>query len=396
MNSDLLLSLDERTRIASFLYKLAIRVQKLSKQKLDPSEFVSSFDANSSARMSKLTSFFSPLKGGKPAQIQKVLATRTVFPGEGDSLKLDLVVGPFSLLDNKGDLGVVTSKTQFFPGQSPSPLFPLDDIKKVLSAIFSGVTSDVKLITSDIRDFSDRPYRIEHGYAQELGTKAWKIVHNVGPHAGEVAMWEDPRVVGQMQAKDATEDLDPYKPAVFRSSEEASAVLNQLTRGTPTSTRNIPKFREYVVYVKYTFVLSEKSQPDLYSNVNSLLSKADQKSKEESSLSIRQRHDLISKSVSWLVEKDVSPEVLLNTLKVKDPELAKKVREVLPDILTSLESRRSSIRDSAAEDLALLIKSNPETDTDTLLSQISKKDPDKGKLYKQVLPLAMQLLQEAV
>lgn len=64
--------------------------------------------------------------------------------------------------------------------------------------------------------------------------------------------------------------------------------------------------------------------------------------------------------------------------------------------MTSLESRRSSIRDSAAEDLALLIKSNPETDTDTLLSQISKKDPDKGKLYKQVLPLAMQLLQEAV
>ena len=392
MDIDLLPS--ERTRIASLLYKLAIRVQKISKQTLEPQSFVSSFDSASSGRLGRFISFFSPKKGGKPASVQRVLATRTVFPGEGPSIKVDLVVGPFSLLESKGDLGVVTSKTQFFPGQEPHPLSSLEEVKKILSILFAGVSSEVKLITSDVRDFSDRPYRIEHGYSSELGARAWKIVHNVGPHAGEVAMWEDPRVVGQMQAKDATEDLDPYRPAVFRSSEEASTVLNQLTRGTPTSTRNIPKFREYTVYVKYTVVFSEKSNLDTYNAVNSLLSSADKKSEEDSALSVTQRHDLVSKAVDWLMDKDVTTDVLLHTLKTKDPELAKKVKEALPEILTALDNRRTSMLDEASEELAVLIRNNPETKPEILITQVQKDNPEKGKLYRKVLPSALHLLQE--
>lgn len=394
MIPDLELSLEERTRIASFLYKLAIRVQKLAKVELDPREFISSFDDNSLGRMTKFTEFFSPKKGGKPATVQKALATRASFPGEGPSIKLDLIIGPFSLLEHKGDLGVVTAQTQFFPGQAPSPLRSVDDVSSILSKLYPGLSTNVKLITSDVRDFSDRPYRIEHGYSPELGTKAWKVVHNSGPHAGEVAMWEDPKVVGQMEAKDATGGLDPYKPAVFRSSEEASAVLNQLTRGTPTSTRVIPKFREHTVYMKYTSVFSEKSHAETYVRLDSLVSASDKRAEEERNLSVKQKHDLISKSVIWLMEKDVSPEVLLNTLRTKDPELAKKVQEVLPDIVTSLDARRSALMDETTDELATLIKSNPETSPEVLVTQVSKKDPERGKLYKKLLPRAMQLMHE--
>lgn len=339
-----------RTRIASLLYKLAIRVMKVSKRPLDPSRAVLALDHAQGNRVKKLVQFFSPEKS-KPPSIQKVLATRTVAPGQGDGIRIDLVFGPLRLLEHGGDLGAVSKKTVLNPGSAPQGLVPLDKLQEVATSVFGGVLPNIKIITADVRDMSDRPFRIEHGYDKDLGARAWRIVHNGGPKDGQVAYYENPHIQAQLEkaldrqgygAKDKGPDaeLDPYQPAVFKSAEEASLVLNQLTRGTSISSRNFPKFREYTIYLKYSAVyLQNPSNGDsaLYTVFDRLLSDADNSASEDSKSSSEERKSLIEKAVAWIREKDVSPAALLSTLKAKDPELAKRYEEVLPDVVDRLE-----------------------------------------------------------
>jgi len=331
------LDTETRTRIASLLYKLAIRVMKVSKRPLDPSRATMALDHAQSGRVKKLVQYFTTreAKGQKAPSIQKVLATRTVAPGQGDGIRLDLVFGPLRLLEQGGDLGAVSSKTEMVPGAPPKGLVPLDKLQDALTSVFGGVLPQVKVITADVRDVSDRPFRIEHGYDKEVGGRAWKIVHNGGPKDGQVTYYENQKILGQLE-KNPNADLDPYRPAVFRSAEEAALVLNQLTRGTSVSSRNFPKFKEYTIFIKYSAVYL-KNEGVLYSVFDRLLSEADADAEEESKLSFQEKKNLIEKAVAWIKEKEVSPDALLSTLQAKDPELAKQYREVLPDVLDRLQ-----------------------------------------------------------
>lgn len=332
------LDTETRTRIASLLYKLAIRVMKVSKRPLDPSRALLALDHAQGNRVKKLIQYFTPEKPSaqSPApSVQKVLAARTVAPGQGDGIRVDLVFGPLRLLEQGGDLGAVNRKTTMNAGTPPQGLVPLEKLQEALTSVFGGVLPQVKLITADVRDLSDRPFRIEHAYDKDLGTRAWKIVHSGGPKDGQVAYYENPNILSQLE-KDPNADLDPYRPAVFRSAEEAALVLNQLTRGTSISSRNFPKFREYTVYVKYSAVYL-KSDGALYSVFDRLLSDADQEAEEKSTLSSQAKKDLIEKAVAWIKEKEVTPDALLSTLKAKDPELAKQYKEVMLDVIDRLQ-----------------------------------------------------------
>lgn len=326
---------ETRTRIASLLYKLAIRVMKVSKRPLDPSRSLMALDHAQGGRVRKLIQFLTPkeVSGGIRAPgIQKVLATRTVAPGQGDGIRIDLIFGPLRLLESGGDLAAVSSKTEFLPGSPPKGLIPMEKIQDTLTSVFGGVLPQIKLITSDVRDLSDRPFRIEHGYDKDAGARAWRIVHNGGQKDGQTAFYENPQISSQQEANS---DLDPYRPAVFRSAEEASLVLNQLTRGTSISSRNFPKFKEYTVFLKYSSVVLQ-SEGALYSVFDRLLSEADNDAEEQSRLSLEERKSLVDKAVTWIREKEVSPEALLSTLQVKDPELAKQFKEVMPAVVERL------------------------------------------------------------
>jgi hypothetical protein len=329
------LDTETRTRIASLLYKLAIRVMKVSKRPLDPSRAVLALDHAQGNRVRKLIQYFSAEGQKKAPDVQKVLATRTVAPGQGDGIRVDLLFGPVRLLEQSGDLGAVNSKTKLSPGQPPQGLVPLEKLQDALISVFGGALPQVKLITEDVRDLSDRPFRIEHAYDKDLGARAWRVVHNGGPKDGQVTFYENPNILSQLE-KNPDADLDPYRPAVFRSAEEASLVLNQLTRGTSVSSRNFPKFREYTVYFKYSAVYLQ-SEGTLFMVFDRLLSEADADAEEKSKLSFQEKKDLVEKAVAWLKEKEVSPDALLSTLQAKDPELAKKYKEVLPDVIERLQ-----------------------------------------------------------
>ncbi len=339
------LDTETRTRIASLLYKLAIRVMKASKRPLDPARATLALDHAQGNRVRKLIQYFTstPFESAAPGSsssrrtpvpsVQKVLAARTVVPGQGDGIRVDLIFGPLVLLEQDGDLGAISSKTVFTPGNPTRGLFPLEKLQEVVTAVFGGVLPQVKLLTADVRDLSDRPFRIEHAYDKDLGTRAWRVVHNGGPKDGQVAYYENPKILAQLVKNP---DLDPYRPAVFRSAEEASLVLNQLTRGTPVSSRNFPKFREYTIYVKYSSVYL-KSEGALYAAFDRLLSEADQEHEEKSRLSLQEKKSLIEKSVALIREKEISPDALLATLEAKDPELAKQYKEILPEVIDRLQ-----------------------------------------------------------
>lgn len=109
VESDLsLLDTEAKTRIASFLYKLAIRVMKVSKRAIDASKVSVALNQAQNGRVQTLIEFLTPktaLARQTPPQIQKVLATRTIVPGQGDGIRTDMIFGPLRLLESGGDLG---------------------------------------------------------------------------------------------------------------------------------------------------------------------------------------------------------------------------------------------------------------------------------------------------
>jgi len=340
-----LLDTSTRTRIASLLYKLAIRVMKVSKRPLDPSRALLALDHARKGNVKKLIAAFTPsdavgsIRISKIPSVQKVLAARTFVPAQGEGIRVDLVFGPLFLLESRGELGAISKKSVSRPGLPPEGLIPLEKLEAALSSTFGGILPQTKLITSDVRDLSDRPFSIEHSYDQESGGTVWKVVHAEGAQKGQVAFHENPKVVSQLE-KDPSLDLDPWRPAVFKSAEEAAQILNQLTRGTSLSSRNFPKFKEYTVYFKYSAVYLATSAADsaLYNSFDRLLSEADTASEESSALSALEKKELVTKALEWIKDKEATPAALLSTMEAKNPAMAKQLKQVLPDIYAALSA----------------------------------------------------------
>ena len=331
-----------RTRIASWLYKLAIRVLKVSKLPLEPEKALAALDRD--RLVAHLVSRFTPAPDPgalhipipKVPSVQKVLAARTIVPGQGPGVRLDLVFGPIFLREANGELGAVTKKSVSKPGLPPEGLLELEKLEGALASVFGGVLPQTKLITADVRDLSDRLFRLDHSYDTDSGKRVWKIIHTQGQQKGQVAYYENPKVRAQMEKNP---DLDPWCPAIFRSGKEAAEVLNTLTRGTSLSSRSFPKFKEYTVYFKYSSVYLQKSADSAkaYSALDALLTSGDADAKKAAELSAAERKALVEKTVAWIIKKDANPEALMSTLRTKSPELAKQFEPVLPDIYAALE-----------------------------------------------------------
>lgn len=378
MKKKALLSASERTRIASSLYKLAIRVMQLSKRPLDTAQVTKMLDKAGNGRLTQVISVFSPaesqgfLQTIKPPSIQTVLATRTTVPEQGDGIRVDIVFGPFYLLeDEKKDLGVIRKSTVARPGLAPDKLYPMNSLYNLANSVFGGVLSQHKLPILDAKDVSDKPYYIDHSYDREVGDKAWKILHTSGPKKDQVALYENPRIKAKMSA-DA--EIDPWVPAIFDNGPDASRVLNQLTRGTSHSSRLFPKFREYTAFLSYSSVhLKSPSNGDasFYSVYDLLLSSVDT---ESDSTSAKTDKAIITQALDWLREKSVSPDTLMATLENKNPEMAKKLKSLLPAIERAWSVEQDSSQESVIKKLIKTLRTHSLT-PDKLLESLNAKNP---------------------
>lgn len=254
------LTREERVRIASFLYKLAIRTQKASARPVDTGRALMAINNASNKALSKLLTYFTPSgQGKKPPTLAKCLANKTFVPGQGEGVRVTMFLGPFHLVESAdGSLQVWNSKTEVdsMSAGGLSGLVPLEKLEHVIGVQLGGVSGRIGVVMADVRQGEDRKYRIERGFGtitrggQSTQTRVWKIIDNA---TGKVALFEDPNVVSQIEKDPAKSgNLDPYRPAVFGSAEEAAHVLNQLTRGISTKSRVIPKFSERLVYLKYS------------------------------------------------------------------------------------------------------------------------------------------------
>lgn len=248
-------SLDEtsRIRIASMLYKLAIRMQKVSKRPVDPGKAAMRVNAAMDGALARLAAHFTPAVGdarGKTPALVKAAAHRTFVPGHGNGIRVDLFFGPLHLVETAEGIGVLTDKSQrsqldkSFGGTLES----VDSLESLFPSKLGGLSSSMKIITADTREHDDRRYKIEQGFHKgSEGKRVWKIIDR---ETGKPAYYQLPKAVAQGVA-------DPYREAVFTSAQEASRVLNELTRGTSHKSRLLPKFREYTIYVKYSAVYLE-------------------------------------------------------------------------------------------------------------------------------------------
>lgn len=386
MKKKALLRSSDRTRIASVLYKLAIRVMNMSKRPLDPAKVGSVLNRAQEGSVKKLIEDFSPPEGGlaisKPPSIQKVLATRTTVPSQGDGIRVDYLFGPFFCVENNGEPEAVGKKTVMRPGLSPENTYSSEKIEEEVASAFGGALPQFKFTTVDVRDRLDRPFRLDVSYDKGLGRKAFKILHTAGPQKGQIALYENPRILGQM-AKNP--ELDPWVPAVFRTAEEAAQVLNELTRGTSLGSRSFPKFKEYTRLLKYSAVYLKSpvdGNSSLYNIFDILLSEADSVSDEVSS---KDQQELLNQAMTWLDEQAVSPAALMSTLEAKNPEMAKQLKPLLPVIQEKWQRDQERKQEKTIGKITALIRERKLNPT-AMMSLLNAKNPDMLRSLNKIMP----------
>lgn len=257
------LDLTSRTRIASFLYKLAIRVQKAIKRPLDAEKVARRMNIVLNGAVSELRAHFTPANGvvsGGPPSLAKVAAHRTFVPGHGPGIRMDLFFGPLHLVKTVDGFGVVTSQTEKdrysatgFSGRMET----VDSLESIFPSKLGGVNSKLRVITSDVRDDADTEYEVQRAF--EGGKRVWKIVK---ADTGEVAHYRNKESVKSnittqetnvhLPEEDRKPLVDEYREAIFSSATEATRVLNELTRGKDHKSRVLPKFKQYLMYVQFS------------------------------------------------------------------------------------------------------------------------------------------------
>lgn len=244
------LDLTSRTCIASLLYKLAIRMQRVSKRPIDPGKAAMRINVTTDGALSKLSAHFTPAGRGKvkPPGLVKVMAHRTFVPGHGSGIRVDLFFGPLHLVETVEGIGILTNKSvrDELGGGYGGTLETVDTLEALFPAKLGGLLHSMKVITADVREHVDRRFSIERDF--QNGKRVWKIVDK---ETGEPAYYQLPHSVAQQA------DTDPYREAIFPSAQDAARVLNELTRGTSHKSRTLPKFKEYTLYVKYSAVYLE-------------------------------------------------------------------------------------------------------------------------------------------
>lgn len=244
------LDLTSRIRIAGLLYKLAIRMQKVSKRPIEPGKAAMRINVTTDGALSKLAAHFTPAVGAKKGTspgLVKVLAHRTFVPGHGGGIRVDLFFGPMHLVETVEGLGILTSKSERDQlGGGYSGLETVDTLESLFPAKLGGLSHSMRVITADAREHSDRRFGIERDFKD--GKRVWKIMDT---ETGKPAYYQLPASLAQEA------ETDPYREAIFTSAQDATRVLNELTRGTSHKSRTLPKFKEYTVFVKYSAVYLE-------------------------------------------------------------------------------------------------------------------------------------------
>jgi hypothetical protein len=280
-----------RVRIASFLYKLAIRIQKTSKVGItDPEKVrgvIEAVDGATNKSLSGLSSHFTPSIGfqrGKVPTLHRVFLNRTFVPGYGSGIRSSFVFGPLHLVQSEEGIGVLTNmstkNTSSFGGlENP------DALKAVFESRLGGVKSGFSLSTEDVR--GDTRFKVEKGFRE--GKPVWKIIDK---STGNVASYEASATVKRMTRKkdkrDKDVDVDPYRDAIFSTIEEAAEVWNSLEGGVGTMV--IPEFRETIAYVKYTAVyLESHSTTDVGAPIYEVFNRLIPREEQERSMEMDRR-----------------------------------------------------------------------------------------------------------
>lgn len=289
-----------RVRIASLLYKLAIRMQKVSKRPIEPGKAAMRINVTTDGALSKLAAHFTPAigekKGASPGLV-KVMAHRTFMPGHGSGIRVDLFFGPMHLVETVEGLGILTNKSERDPlGGGYSGLETVDTLESLFPAKLGGLSHVMKVITADVREHSDRRFGIERDFKN--GKRVWKIVDQ---ETGKPAYYQLPAALSQ-------EAEDPYREAIFTSAQDATRVLNELTRGTSHKSRTLPKFKEYTIFVKYSAVYLENHPAtdvgaSLYEVLNPLIPMEAEERAEEMERRVQKEVELHEKRMQSKIRK---------------------------------------------------------------------------------------------
>lgn len=388
------LSWSDRVRIATLLYKVAIREIHVAKRPVPTKDLVPVLDRHGldvSGFIKRYTPSTTVL--GKPPSVRQALASRTNVPGEGLGVRLYLSIGPFTLKDHESGAGIVGANTTSFGGMTG--LVDKSTLHRDVQTSFGGINGKLRWLAPDARSKSDRPFRVEHGYIPQLSTYGWKVIHNGGPHDGKVLMYEDPKVLAQLEQYP---DLDPWKPAVFNSSLAATKFLNGLTGRSGNSTRPFPVYKEFTFFVTYVADYPSSRFPDLYNALSNLLSAADDAHDKSIAASEAEKGQLIQHAVGWLVDRGVSVDVLLTTLKSKDPELAQKIKAIVPDIINLLPEAQKKHKKELLTNLVAMLRRDPALTPKQVIRKYEEKkliDQVLADKYRELIPEALQALGEA-
>jgi len=222
-------------------------MQNVSKRPLPAFKVITRVNLATEGAFNRLSAHFTAGAGpqsGKVPSIAKANAHRTFMPGHGNGIRVDLFVGPIHMIENKEGLAVMTSKTANHAG-SYEGTDTVDSLESTFTSALGGMSSSIKVYTADVRDVDSRKYTIDRGF--EDGKRVWVIINR---ETGKPAYYVPPKSSEQNVE-------DPYREAIFTSSQEATLVLNDLTRGTRIKRRALPVFKEYTVFVKYSSVYLE-------------------------------------------------------------------------------------------------------------------------------------------
>lgn len=282
MPSDL--DFTSRVRIASMLYKLAIRMQQTSKRTLDSTRVMSDVDSVANGAFSWLLSHFTPAVGaarGKSPRLAKSTAHRTEVPGHGSGMRVSFLVGPLHMVQSPESVDILTSASIRNPSaRSYSNSDSLDAMETMFASKLGGISPSINVVTRDIRpqSVSTSRYRMTRDFQD--GKRVWVILDN---ETGEPAWYT-------LTSSEAQGSADPYRKAVFPTSQEATREFNKMTVGTRHKSVSLPKFEEKLLFVRYSAVYLEKHLPsDVGAGIYSVLSPMLPQEKEERSLEMEKR-----------------------------------------------------------------------------------------------------------
>jgi len=273
--------LNTRQRIASILYKLAIRNMQLAYRTLYTEKDRADL-GDLSRKFADLSAYATPRRlpnaaeiGGSPVpRLLFLAAARTVASGSSsggsDAVKVKMVFGPIYASFRSGVSKILISSTSH---NVPSSYSDLNDLEKRLGEVFGSTGKLSVLYRSLIRE-DQNSYRIELTTTQKSSNSQYAIVHNGGKQEGKVIKIRFTNKSGK----------ESYRDAIYPTSSLAIKALSEVATGLPLSSKSVSPQdaasggRYVQMLLQYEVILlGEEGSPsfDAYGIIDSSLSSVD-------------------------------------------------------------------------------------------------------------------------